>query len=75
MTLEIPNRKIFHSKHKIINLILGRVNEIVKETHKAWVKFFAANHGFYTSLKPNTNTQTSPLKGKVKVLWVLHHQF
>lgn len=47
--LEVANKTIFWSKHMHINLMVGRVNEIVKETNEAWVQLFFDNHGFFTS--------------------------
>lgn len=65
-TLEVANRNIFHNKHRIVSLMLGKVNEIVNETHKAWVKFFAANHGFHTSSEPKIDTKDIMVEGKGK---------
>lgn len=50
--------------------MLGRVNEIVKETHKAWVKFFEENHGFYTSSEPKKDTADILVEGKGKGIMV-----
>lgn len=65
-TLEVVDKKIFHNKHTIVSLMLGRVDEIVTETHKAWVQFFATNPGFYTSPEVKTDTTDIPVEGKGK---------
>ncbi|XP_059072498.1 uncharacterized protein LOC131873613 [Cryptomeria japonica] len=65
-TLEVADKKIFHSKHRIVSLMLGRVNDTISETHKAWVQFFAENPGFYTSPKAKTDTTDIPVEGKGK---------
>lgn len=64
MILELANRTIFHSKHKIINLMAGRVNEIINETHKAWVQFFLDNPNFFSSPKTNPKNNTTDIPAK-----------
>lgn len=51
-----------------ISLMVGRVNEIVKETHEAWVKFFVDNLGFLTSPKvlPKSDILDIPVDARGK---------
>ena len=65
-TLEVVDIKVFNRKHRITSLMLGRVNEIIKETQKAWVKFFGENKGFFTSLETKIDTIDTPVEGKGK---------
>lgn len=66
MTLEVANRTIFRRKHRIISLMGGRVNEIISETHKAWVQFFVDNLGFFSSPKANTKIDTTNILAEEK---------
>lgn len=65
-TLEVADRKVFNSKHRITSLMLGRVNEIIKKNKKAWVKFLGENRGFFTSLETEIDIVDTPLEGKGK---------
>lgn len=66
MTLEFVDRIIFHSNHRIISLMAGRVDETINETHKAWVQFFFDNPGFFSSSKAKTETTDILAEGKGK---------
>lgn len=66
MTLEVANKTIFCSKHMIINLMVGRVKEIINQTHKARVQFFVENPGFFSSPKDNPKTDTTDISTEGK---------
>lgn len=65
-TIEAADRKVFNSKHRITSLMLGRMNEIIKETQKTWIKFLGENRGFFTSLETKIDTVDTPVEGKGK---------
>lgn len=67
--LDFANKTIFRSRHRHISLMVGRVNEIVKETYEAWVKLFVDKPGFFTSWIHclSMRLQTSQLMLRVKV--------
>lgn len=65
-TIEATDRKVFNRKHTITSLMLGRVNEIIKETQKALVNFLGENRGFFTSPETKTDTVDTPVEGKRK---------
>lgn len=47
--LDFANKTVFWSTLWHVSLMVGRANEIVKETHEDWVKFFVDKPGFFTS--------------------------
>lgn len=66
MTPEIADIKIFQSKHRIVIIMLGMVNEIINETHKVWVQLFAEKPSFYTLSKLETIGTDISVEGKGK---------
>lgn len=65
-TLKVEDGKVFNRKHRIASLMLGRVNKIIKETQKAWVKFLGENRGFFTSSATKIDTVDTSVEGKGK---------
>lgn len=47
--LDFANKTIFRSRYRHVSLMVGKVHEIVKETHEAWVNFFVDKPSFFTS--------------------------
>lgn len=47
--LETAHKTIFKAGIMHVHHMIGIVNEIVKETQEAWVKFFIDNQKFFTS--------------------------
>lgn len=66
--LEFANKTIFRSRHRHISLMVGKVNEIVKETHEAWVNFLVDKPGFFTSpdIPPKSDIPNIPVDAKGK---------
>lgn len=46
--------------------MLGRMNEVIKETRKDWIKFFRKHRGFFTSPETKTNIVATLVEGKGK---------
>lgn len=49
--------------------MLGRVNEIIKETQKAWINFLGEHRELFTSLEIKRDTVDTPVEGKGK--WIM----
>lgn len=65
-TIEVVDRKVFNSKHRITSLMLGRMNEVIKETQKAWIKFLGEHRGFFTSPETKKKIVDTSIEGKGK---------